>query len=147
MSVLGVHWKDWCWSWNSNTLATWCEEPTHWKRPWCWERLKSGGEGDDRGWDDWMASLNYVMTIMSKDMSLRKLWELVKDREVWRGAVHGVTKNWTWLSNWTTTTNISLNWLWTCKLLPVLEKVYIELIQFSPSLLMTRNNMCRNVGQ
>ena len=38
------------------TLATWCEEVTHWKRPWCWERLKAGGEGDDRGWDDWMAS-------------------------------------------------------------------------------------------
>ena len=37
------------WSWNSNTLATWCEELTHWKRPWCWERLKAGGEGDDRG--------------------------------------------------------------------------------------------------
>ena len=55
-SVLGVHWKDWCWSWNSNTLATWCEELTHLKRPWCWERLKAG-EGDDRGWDGWMASL------------------------------------------------------------------------------------------
>ena len=39
-----------------NTLATWWEEPTHWKRPWCWERLKAGGEGDDRGWDGWMAS-------------------------------------------------------------------------------------------
>ena len=37
-------------------LATWCEEPTHWKRYWCWERLKAGGEGDDRGWDDLMAS-------------------------------------------------------------------------------------------
>ena len=48
--------KDWCWSWSSNTLATWCEELTHWKRPWCWERLKAGGEGDDRGWDGWMAS-------------------------------------------------------------------------------------------
>ena len=55
-SVLGVHWKDWCWSWNSNTLATWCEELTHWKRPWCWERLRAGGEVDDRGWDGWMAS-------------------------------------------------------------------------------------------
>ena len=43
------------WSWNSNTLATWCKEPTHWKRPWCWERLKVGREGDDRGWDGWMA--------------------------------------------------------------------------------------------
>ena len=56
-SVLGVHWKDWCWSWKSNTLATWCGELTHWKRPWCWERLRLGGEGDDRGWDGWMASL------------------------------------------------------------------------------------------
>ena len=36
-------------------LATWCEELTHLKRPWCWERLKAGGEGDDRGWDGWMA--------------------------------------------------------------------------------------------
>ena len=44
------------WSWNSNTLATWCKEPTHWKRPWCWERLKAGGEGDDRRQDGWMAS-------------------------------------------------------------------------------------------
>ena len=50
-SVLNIHWKDWC-----NTLATWCEELSHWKRPWCWERLKAGGEGDDRGWDVWMAS-------------------------------------------------------------------------------------------
>ena len=56
-SVLRVHWKDWCWSWNSNTLATWCEELTHLKRHWCWERLRAGGEGDDRGWDGWMASL------------------------------------------------------------------------------------------
>ena len=37
-------------------LATWCEELTHLKRPWCWERLRGGGEGDDRGWDSWMAS-------------------------------------------------------------------------------------------
>ena len=43
-------------SWNSNTLATWCKELTQWKRPLCWERLKAGGEGDDRGWDGWMAS-------------------------------------------------------------------------------------------
>ena len=48
--------QDWCWSWNSNTLATWWEELTHWKRPWCWERL-TAGEGDDGGWDGWMASL------------------------------------------------------------------------------------------
>ena len=54
--VLGVHWKDGCWSWNSNTLATSCEEVTHLQKPWCWERLRAGGEGDDRGWEGWMAS-------------------------------------------------------------------------------------------
>ena len=52
-----IHWKDWCWSFN--TLATWCEELTHWKRPWCWERLKAGGEGDDRGWDGLLASMTW----------------------------------------------------------------------------------------
>ena len=55
-SVLNIHWKDWWGSWNSNTLATWSEELIHWKRPSCWERLKAGGEGDDRGWDGWVAS-------------------------------------------------------------------------------------------
>ena len=52
-----IHWKAWCRSWNSNILAILCEELTHWKRPWCLERLKAEGEGDDRGWDSWMASL------------------------------------------------------------------------------------------
>ena len=57
-SVLNILWKDWCWSWNSNTsLATWCEELIHLKRPRCWERLKAEGEGDNRGLDGWMASL------------------------------------------------------------------------------------------
>ena len=55
-SVLRIHWKDWCWSWNSNTLATWWEELTHLKRPWCWKRLRAGGKGDNRGWDGWMVS-------------------------------------------------------------------------------------------
>ena len=94
-SVLNIHWMDWCWS--SNTLATWCKEPTHLKRPRCWERLKVGGEGDDRGWDGWMASLTDV------DMCLSKLRELVMDREAWRAAVHGVTKTQTRLSDWTET--------------------------------------------
>ena len=51
--------------------ATLCEELTHLKRPWCWERLEAGGEGDDRGWDGWMASLNQWA------MSLIKLWEMI----------------------------------------------------------------------
>ena len=53
----GILWKEWCYSWNSSTLATSWEELTHWKRSWCWEGLGAGGEGDDRGWDGWMASL------------------------------------------------------------------------------------------
>ena len=52
----GVHWKDWYWSWNSNTLAPWCEELTCLKWPWFWERWRAGGEGDNRGGDGWMAS-------------------------------------------------------------------------------------------
>ena len=54
-STLNIHSKNRCWS--SNTFATWCKEPTHWKRLWCWERLKAEGEGDDRGWDRLTASL------------------------------------------------------------------------------------------
>ena len=49
--VLRIFRIPWCWSWSSNTLATWCEEMTHWKIPWCWERLRAGREGGDRKWD------------------------------------------------------------------------------------------------
>ena len=54
-SVLGVHWKNWCWSWNSNTLATWCEELTHWKRLWCWKDWRQE-EKRTTGWGGWVAS-------------------------------------------------------------------------------------------
>ena len=54
--ILNIHWKVCCWSWNCNSLAIWWEELTHWKRPWCWERLKAGGEQGNREWDGWMAS-------------------------------------------------------------------------------------------
>ena len=79
---------------SSNTLVTWCEELTQWKRPWCWERLRAGGEGDDRGWDGWMPS-------DSMDMSLSKIQELVCESEAWRAVVHGVAKSRTGLSDWT----------------------------------------------
>ena len=76
------------WIWSSRSVATWCKGPTHWKRPWCWERLKAVGEGDGRGWDGWMASwLN------------RHEFEQtpIKDRETWFTAVargHKVGHNW-----------------------------------------------------
>ena len=56
-STLNTHWKGWCWSWSSNTLATWCKQLFHWERPWSWERLRARGEGENRGWDGWLASL------------------------------------------------------------------------------------------
>ena len=63
------YWKDWCWSWNSNTLATWFEELNPWKRPRCWERLGAGGEGDDRGIDAWMKSLTWWTWIWASSRS------------------------------------------------------------------------------
>ena len=49
--------KEWCWSWSSNILTTLCEQLTHWKRPWSWQRLRARGEEGDRGWGGWIASL------------------------------------------------------------------------------------------
>ena len=61
-----IHWKDWCWSWSSNALATYYEELTHWKRPWCWERLRTGGErgtGDEMvGWHYWLSEHEFEQT-------------------------------------------------------------------------------------
>ena len=96
--LLGVHWKDWCWSWNSNTSATSCEKLTQGKRPWCWEGLRAGAEGTT---EDEMAGWHHN----SMGMSLGKLREFVMDREAWRATIHGVSKCRTRLSDWT-----ELNW-------------------------------------
>ena len=84
---------DWCWSWSSNILATWCEEPTHWKRPWCWERRR-----------EWQRMIWLDSFIDSVDMSGSKLRKIVTDREARRAAVHGVAKSGTRLT-WTTNNN------------------------------------------
>ena len=98
-----MHWKDWCWSWNSDTLATWCKELTHLKRPWLWERLKVGGERDDRGWDGWMAS------------PTRWTWVWVSSRHWWWTGKPGVLQSmgsqrvrhdWVTELNWTTSVPI-----------------------------------------
>ena len=81
-----------CWSWNSNTMATWYEELTHWKRPWCWKRLMVGREGG--GSDVCMASPTQWTWIWVNSGS----WWWT---EVWRATIHGVAKSQTWLSNWT----------------------------------------------
>ena len=99
-SVLGVHWKDLCWSWNSNTLATWCEELTHLNRPWFSEILRAGGEGDNRGWDGWMASPTQWTWVWVDSGS--QWWT---GRPDMLHAVHGFTKSQTWLSAWP-----ELNW-------------------------------------
>ena len=74
---------------------------THWKRPWCWERLKAEGEGDDRGWDGWMTSLTQWTWIWAS---------LVMDREAWCAAVHGVAKSQTQLSYWTKLNRGTVKW-------------------------------------
>ena len=92
------HWKDWCWSWNSNTLATWFEELTHWKRPWYWERLKAGGEGDDRGWDGWMASLTGWMWVW---VSSGSWWGTGKTGMMQSMRLQRVRHDWATELNWT----------------------------------------------
>ena len=83
-----------------NILATWCEEPTHWKRKTLMlGKMYTGGEGGERGWDGWMAS-------STQWHNLSKLQEVVMDREAWRAAVHGAAKSWTRLSDWTISINI-----------------------------------------
>ena len=72
----------------------WCIELTHWKKPWCWERLKAGREGDNRGWDGWMGTPIWWTWVWASSMSW---WQIGKP---WRAPVHGVTKSWTWLRTW-----------------------------------------------
>ena len=76
---------------NSNTLATSCEELTHWKRPWCWEGLGARGEGDDRGWDGWMASPTWWTWVWVNSGSW---WWTGRPGVLWFMGSQGVGHNW-----------------------------------------------------
>ena len=95
---LNIHRKDWCWDWSSNTLVTWCEELSHWKRPWCWERLKAKEEEGSRGWD---GGIGHWLNGHESEQTLG-------DGEG-QGSLAccspQITKSQTWLSNWTTVSN------------------------------------------
>ena len=122
-SVLSVRWKDWCWSWNSNTLATWCKELSHLKRPWCWERLKAGGEGDDKGWDGSMASPTQYR------------WVWINSGSWWWTGRPGVLQSmgsWRVRHNWAT----ELNWT----LISYFEKNIFSCNWWTESLTLRQNN-------
>ena len=82
------------------------EELTHWKSwlrviqsLWCWEGLRAGGKGDNRGWEDWMASPTWWTWVW---VNSRSWWWIGR---AWCAAIHGVAKSQTWLSDWT-----EMNW-------------------------------------
>ena len=115
ITVLGVHWRDWCWSWNSNTLATWCGDLTHLKRPWCWERLRARREGDDRGWDGWMASLTQWTWVW---VDSRSWWWTGRPGVLWFMRLRRVGHDWaTELTDW-------LHYWWDHKVEELLRKMF-----------------------
>ena len=124
-SALGFLWKEWCKSWNSSTLATSCKDLTHWKRLWCWEGLGAGGEGDDRGWDGWMASLT------------RWTWDWVNSGSWWWTGRPGMLQfmgsqrvghDWATELNWTDGVGLDSTVLWLYELFDIdAEKVSFNL--------------------
>ena len=103
-----IHWKDWCWSWNYNTLATWWEELTHWERLWCWERLKAR-EGDNRGWDGWMASLTQWTRVWVNSGSW---WWTGRPSALRFMGLQRVWHDWATALNWTEAPPISFSTCW-----------------------------------
>ena len=119
-----------CWSWNSNNLATWFEELTPWKRHRCWERWKTGGEGDDKGWDSWMASRTWCTWIWTNSV---KQWKTEKPSTLQPMGSHRVrhdlpTEQHLWMS--TSFTDVSQLLTFTELLLcvsPGLKMLYLDM--------------------
>ena len=104
--LMAFHWKDWCWSWNCSTLATSCEELTHWKRPWCWEGLGAGGEGDNRGWDGRMATPTRWTWVWVNSGSW---WRTGRPGVLWFMGSQRVRHDWATELNWMAFHKISFN--------------------------------------
>ena len=102
-------WREWCWSWNSSTLATSCEELTHWKRLWCWEGLGAGGGGDDRRWDGWMASLTRWTWVW---VNSRSWWWTGRPGVLWFMGSQRVGRDWATKLNWTARYIHWKDWSW-----------------------------------
>ena len=104
--------------WKADILATWCEELTCLKRPWCWDRLRAGGEGDNRGWDGWMASPTQWTWVW---VNSRSWWWTGRPgvlawrpggQEEWTPCpVHGVTSSRTQMSAWTELNSLKISQL------------------------------------
>ena len=90
-------------NWSSNTLATSCEELTQWKRPWCWEGLGAGREGDDRGWG-WMASPTWWTWVW---MNSGSWWWTGRPGMLWFMGSQRVGHDWVTELNWTDTSHLS----------------------------------------
>ena len=97
--------------------ATSFEELTHWKRPWCWEILKTGGEGDDRGWDDWMASPIRWTWVWA---NFRRWWRTVKPGMPQSMGLQRVGHDWaTELTDWQCLALVSKWWLRLVEMKPI----------------------------
>ena len=84
-------------NWEFNSFITSCEELTHWKRLWCWEGLGAGGEGDDRGWDGWMASLTRWTWVW---LNSGRWWWTGRPGVLWFMELQRVGHDWATELNW-----------------------------------------------
>ena len=123
-------------------LATWCEGLTHWKRSWCWERLRAGGEGDDRG-DGWMASPTQWTWVWA---SFRSWWWTRKPGVLQSMGSQRVGHNWATVLNWTqrpkTYTSHWLNFIYQDRRSN--QKLILESTEGSINVITNNDNQARN---